>query len=183
MKKKSTFFKDFKKFISKGNVLDLAVATIIGSAFGTIVKSFTDGIIMPLISLLFKAENLDKLVVILRPAVMDGETVVTPAITWQYGTLIQAVINFIIIALFLFILVRVIANARKALDVDAQFRERIQAKLDKDEALDEHEQKWMARQEKKNPEMLPKKKPAPAPAEPSSTDKLLMDILAELKNK
>ncbi len=183
MKKKSTFFKDFKKFISKGNVLDLAVATIIGASFSSIVSSFTNGIIMPLVSLLFKAENLDKLVIVLREAVMDGETVVTPAITWQYGTLIQAIINFIIVALFLFILVRIISNMKKALDIDANMRAKIQVKLDKDEEIDEHEQKWMKVQEKKNPDALPKKTPPPAPAQPSSTDKLLMEILAELKNK
>ncbi len=187
MKKKSTFFKDFKKFISKGNVLDLAVATIIGASFSTIVKSFTDGIIMPLVSLLFKAENLDKLVITLRPAELaeDG-TELAKAITWQYGTLIQAVINFVIVAFFLFVLVRVISKARKTLDINANMKATIQVKLDKDEPLTEIEEKWMKTMAKRNPEEVPKKTPpapAPVPPEPTTTEKLLAEILETLKNK
>ncbi len=184
-KKTKTFMKEFKAFITRGNVLDLAVATIIGSAFGSIVSSFTNGIIMPLISLLFKAENLDKLVVVLRPEKVNelGE-VVQAAVTWQYGTLIQAVINFLIIALFLFIVIKVITGIRKGLDFDAKIRASVQAKLDSDTPLDMAEEKWLKRQLKKDPDGAPRKTPpapAPAPVEPSSTDKLLMQILEQLK--
>lgn len=177
-KKTKGFFKDFKEFISRGNVLDLAVATIIGSAFGAIVSSFTNGIIMPLISLLFKAENLDKLVVTLKEATLDAE-----AVTWQYGTFVQAIINFLIIALFLFILIRIITNTKKALDIDNNMRANIQAKLDSDQELTEAEQRWMARQEKKNPDNVPHKTVQEAPKAPelSTTEKLLTDILAQLK--
>lgn len=187
MKKKSTFLKDFKAFISKGSVLDLAVATIIGAAFGQIVSSFTNGIIMPLISLLFKAENLDKLVIELKPAVTNeaGE-VITEAITWQYGTLIQAVINFLIIAFFLFLLVRTIRKVQKELDFNANIKAEIQKKLDADEELTDFEQKWMAKMAKKDPENVPVKTPAPAPApvpEPTATEKMLAEIVTLLKEK
>lgn len=185
--KKSTFLKDFKAFISKGNVLDLAVATIIGSAFSQIVSSFTNGIIMPLISLLFQVENLDKMVLTLRPeTVNEAGEVIDPAIVWQYGTFIQAIVNFLIIAFFLFVLVRVIRNVRKQLDFDAQLRESVQKKLDEDEQLTELETKWLAHIQKKDPDNAPKKtvveEPAPEPApEPTTTEKMLAEIVELLK--
>lgn len=185
--KKSTFLKDFKAFISKGNVLDLAVATIIGSAFSQIVSSFTNGIIMPLISLLFKVENLDKMVLTLRPeTVNEAGEVIDPAIVWQYGTFIQAIVNFLIIAFFLFVLVRVIRNVRKQLDFDAQLRESVQKKLDNDEQLTEIEAKWLAHVQKKDPDNAPKKtvaeEPAPEPVpEPTATEKMLAEIVELLK--
>ena len=185
-KKKNTFLKDFKTFISKGSVLDLAVATIIGAAFGQIVSSFTNGIIMPLIALLFKVEDLEKASITLRAAVMDGETVVKEAIVWQYGAFIQAIVNFLIIALFLFILVRVIRNIQKSLDIDAQLTATVQAKLDADEQLTEFEAKWLARKQKKDPDSAPAKKPAaePAPApEPTATEKMLAEIVELLKKE
>lgn len=185
--KKSTFLKDFKAFISKGNVLDLAVATIIGSAFSQIVSSFTNGIIMPLISLLFKVENLDKMVLTLRPeTVNEAGEVIDPAIVWQYGTFIQAIVNFLIIAFFLFVLVRVIRNVRKQLDFDAQLRESVQKKLDNDEPLTEIESKWLAHMQKKDPDNAPKKtvaeEPVPEPVpEPTATEKMLAEIVELLK--
>lgn len=182
-KKKSTFWKDFKAFISKGSVLDLAVATIIGAAFGQIVTSFTQGIIMPLVSLLFKAENLDSLTVKIgtKMVEVDGVMVEQP-ILWQYGALLQAVINFLIIALFLFVLIRIVRKTQKAFDVNTRMKETIQAKLNNDEPLTEAEEKWMAIQAKHDPDEVPVKQVV-APSEPSSTDKLLAEILEELKKE
>ena len=77
-----------------------------------------------------------------------------------------------------------VAKIQKTLDFNATTKENIQKKLDNDEALNAIEQKWMQRMEKRDPANLPKKTvapPPPAPAEPSSTDKLLMQILDELK--
>lgn len=185
-KNKSTLWTDFKAFISKGSVLDLAVATIIGSAFGQIVSSFTNGIIMPIVSLLIGKENLDSLVITLREAYIDASGAEIPAVTWQYGTVIQAVINFLIIALFLFLLVRVVRKVQKELNFNAQIRESIQKKLDNDQPLNEIENKWMARQAKKNPDDLPKKTPEPEPApapEPTATEKMLAEIVELLKKE
>ena len=112
-----TFWADFKKFITKGNVLDLAVATIIGASFTTISTTFTQGIIMPLVNLLFKVD-LSTEYLVLKEAVydpVDPTVVVEAAVLWRYGDLIQAVINFLIIALFLFILVKVIVIILTAL--------------------------------------------------------------------
>ncbi len=186
-KKPNTFLKDFKTFISKGSVLDLAVATIIGSAFGQIVSSFTNGIIMPLISLLFKVENLDKMVLTLKDEVLNADgTVAEAAIVWQYGTFIQAIVNFLIIAFFLFVLVRTVRNVQKQLDFDAQLTETVQRKLDADEALTEFETKWLAKKKQKDPDNAPAKKPEPEPEpvpEPTPTEKMLSEIVELLKNK
>ena len=179
------FFAEFKKFISKGNVLDMAVGVIIGSAFSAIVNSLVKDIITPVISIITGGTDLTDLKAILRPEVLDdaGE-IVTPALTLNYGVFIQAVINFLIIALTVFLFLKVIMAVQKSLDVNAKMRASIQEKLDNDEPLTTVEQKWMNRVAKHDPDLVPKKTPAPAPAkepEPSSTDKLLMQILDELK--
>lgn len=181
------FWQEFKKFITKGNVLDLAVATIVGASFSTIVSSFTNGIIMPLVSLLFKVENLDAMKVTLREEVIDtAGNIITEAIYWQYGTLLQAVINFLIVALFLFILIRVIARVKKTLDLNANLCEIVQKKFDNNEELNDFEEKWLKRYAKKNPDLAPKKKVEVKPEPPKEpeltlTEKLLTEILAEVK--
>ena len=190
-----TFWADFKKFITKGNVLDLAVATIIGASFTTISTTFTQGIIMPLVNLLFKVD-LSTEYLVLKEAVydpVDPTVVVEAAVLWRYGDLIQAIINFLIIALFLFILVKVIAKVKSTLDFNANMCELVQKKLDTDEELNKFEAKWLKRYTKSNPDTAPKKvvvEPVveEAPAEPvvpelTTTEKLLTEILQELKAK
>lgn len=190
-----TFWADFKKFITKGNVLDLAVATIIGASFTTISTTFTQGIIMPLVNLLFKVD-LSTEYLVLKEAVydpVDPTVVVEAAVLWRYGDLIQAIINFLIIALFLFILVKVIAKIKSTLDFNANMCELVQKKLDTDEELNKFEAKWLKRYTKSNPDTAPKKvvvEPVveEAPAEPvvpelTTTEKLLTEILQELKAK
>jgi len=93
-------FKEFRDFISKGNVIDLAVAVIIGAAFNAIVKSLVDDIIMPVIGILLGRVDFSALMVQL------GDASIT------YGNFIQAVINFLLIALVVFIMVRSINKAR-----------------------------------------------------------------------
>ncbi|MFZ2489602.1 MAG: large conductance mechanosensitive channel protein MscL [Anaerolineae bacterium] len=101
--------KEFKDFIAKGNVLDLAVAVIIGGAFGAIVKSLTDDIIMPLIGLVLGGVNFAGL------SFQVGDAVVA------YGNFIQAIIYFLIIAFVLFMIVRSFnkMNERKAKEAAA----------------------------------------------------------------
>ena len=178
-------FAEFKKFISKGNVLDMAVGVIIGSAFSSIVNSLVKDVITPVISLITGGTDLTDLKIVLKPEVLDdlGE-VVTTELALNYGAFIQAIINFLLIAITVFLFVKVVAKIQKTLDFNATTKENIQKKLDNDEALNAIEQKWMERMEKRDPANLPKKTvapPPPAPAEPSSTDKLLMQILDELK--
>ena len=119
------FIKDFKDFALKGSVVDLAVAVIIGAAFGAIVSSLVDDVITPLL---------------LTPALKAANAENLDQLTWgavKYGKFLSAIIKFVIIAFILFLII----SAMKSLQ----------------------------------------KKEAAAPAAPSSTDKLLMEIRDELK--
>ena len=107
----------FKKFINRGNILDLATGIIIGAAFTAVVNSLVNDVIMPLISRLINFD-LRSAKAVLRPEIVeiiDGEEVVTQtAITLNYGTFIQTVINFIIIAIAIYTIVttiRIIKNS------------------------------------------------------------------------
>ncbi len=104
---------EFKEFINRGNVVDMAVGVMIGAAFKSIVDSVVADLISPIIGLLFNGD-FSGLKVILRDAVMaeDGVTVVKEAISLNYGSFIMAVINFFIIAVILFLMVKMINSVR-----------------------------------------------------------------------
>ncbi len=106
------FFQDFKSFISRGNIVDMAIGIIIGGAFQKIVSSLVNDIIMPLISLIFKVD-ITTAVAVLRPEVLDeaGE-VVKAAVELRYGLFIQNILDFLIIALSIFIAIRVAMGLR-----------------------------------------------------------------------
>ncbi len=106
------FFADFKEFAFKGNIIDMAVGVIIGGAFGKIVSALVEMIISPLIGLLTGGVDLSKLSVTLREAEMAGEEVVKEALVLNYGGFIQAVIDFLIIALCLFLVMKAIMAAK-----------------------------------------------------------------------
>jgi large conductance mechanosensitive channel len=97
---------DFKKFILRGNVLDLAVAVVIGAAFGAIVNSLVNQIIMPLVGFLTAGISFSDLKIVLTAAVSEGGAVVKPEVAIGYGHLIQVTIQFLIIALVIFLIVR-----------------------------------------------------------------------------
>jgi large conductance mechanosensitive channel len=97
---------EFKQFAMRGNVVDMAVGVIIGGAFGKIVTSIVSDIIMPPIGCLVGGANFTDLKVVLKEAVMEGEEVVTPAVTLNYGNFIQVVIDFLIIAFSIFLLIK-----------------------------------------------------------------------------
>ena len=90
----------------KGNVVDMAVGVVIGAAFGKIVSSLVNDIIMPLVGALIGNVDFTTLSVTLRQAVMDGETVVKPAVTLTYGNFIQTLVDFLIIAFSIFMVVK-----------------------------------------------------------------------------
>lgn len=99
--------KEFKAFIMRGNVLELAVAVIIAGAFGAIVASFTKDIIMPPIGMLLGGVDFTDLALTLSAAEMnDAGEVVKEAVQIRYGVFIQKVIDFVIIAFVIFMLVR-----------------------------------------------------------------------------
>lgn len=114
-KKKKGFFQEFKEFIARGNILDLAVGVIVGGAFSKIVTALVNDIIMPLVSLVMGGKSLNDLVLVLNgePQYIDG--VANPAaILWRYGDFIQTIIDFLITALVVFIFLKVIMKAKAA---------------------------------------------------------------------
>lgn len=101
-------WKEFKQFAIKGNVIDLAVAVIIGAAFGKIVSSLVNDVIMPLIGLLVGGIDFATLKIVLTPAV--GETA---EVAILYGTFIQTIIDFLLIALSVFFVVKLLTKFKK----------------------------------------------------------------------
>lgn len=101
------FFQEFKKFITKGNVLDLAVAVIIGGAFGKIIASLVNHILMPVVSLMLGGQNFADIKTVLREANVDAG-ITENAIYW--GLFIQNIVDFLIIALVIFIIIKTIAK-------------------------------------------------------------------------
>ena len=110
--KKIKFLEEFKAFIAKGNVIDMAVAVVVGGAFGKIVTSLVNDIIMPLIGLITGGFNVKEAKWVIEAAVMDGETVVTPEVALTYGAFIQTIIDFLLIALSIFIFLKIILAAK-----------------------------------------------------------------------
>lgn len=131
------FIKEFKDFAMKGNLVDIAVAFVMGGAFGKVVTSFTEGIVAPLIGMIGGAD-LSKNMYVLKAAVLDGTgKVVTEAVAIKWGDFVTAIINFIIVAFVMFLVIKAINSMKKKEDA--------------------------------------------APAAPSSTDQLLMEIRDSLK--
>jgi large conductance mechanosensitive channel len=94
---------EFKQFAIRGNMIDLAIGIIIGTAFGKIVSSLVQDVIMPPIGLLLGNVDFSDLAVVLKPAVEN-----TPAVTLKYGVFITTIIDFIIIAFVVFMLIKAI---------------------------------------------------------------------------
>ena len=105
--------KEFKDFIARGNVLDMAIGVIIAGAFGKITTSLVNDILMPFISWIFGTRDMTALNVVVREAVMDGETVVQEAITIGFGTLVATVIDFLLVALVVFAIVKAMNKAKE----------------------------------------------------------------------
>ncbi len=105
------FFNEFKKFISKGNVLDMAIGIIIGSAFTAIVNSLVQGIIMPALGLLTDGINFSDLKIVLKAA-----TEAKPELAILYGSFLQNTLTFLIVAFTVFCLVKAINKFRSKPD-------------------------------------------------------------------
>jgi large conductance mechanosensitive channel len=155
---KSTFLQDFKAFAMKGNVIDMAVGVIIGGAFGKIVTSVVNDLIMPTVGMLVGGVNFTDLKLTMKEAVPEklneaGEVIeaAVPAVTLNYGNFLQQTFDFLIIAFCIFLMVKGIAKLSNL---------------------------------KKKEEEAPAPAPAPAPEpEPSAEEKLLTEIRDLLKNK
>lgn len=125
-KKKNSLWSEFKTFLARGNVLDMAVGVIIATAFGKITTSLVNDIFMPFISFIFGARDMTALNIVVREAVMDGDTVVKEAITIGFGTFVAAIIDFILVALVVFLIVKTFnkihekAEAKKKAEEEAK---------------------------------------------------------------
>ena len=97
------FINEFKEFAMRGNVLDMAIGVIIGGAFGKIVSSLVNDIIMPIITLLTGAADFTKLSLVLKEPVGDSQGIVL-----MYGNFLQNIIDFLIIALVIFMMLKMI---------------------------------------------------------------------------
>lgn len=110
-KKKSSFMTEFKTFIARGNVMDMAVGVVVGSAFTAIVNQLVQGIINPCIGKLFGNVNLADYKVVLTEATEE-----TAEVAIMYGSFIQAIINFLLVAFSVFCVVRVINKLKDQLN-------------------------------------------------------------------
>ena len=145
---KKGFFGEFKEFITRGNVLDMAVGVIIGGAFTAIVTALTSGILQPvinyLIGLIAGDGGLEKARTILGPAVYTLDDNGLKVIDWaktnfiDWGAFISAIINFLLVALVLFIIIKVINSVHRK---GVEAREKLEAKMKKEEAPAEEEKK------------------------------------------
>ena len=146
-KQSKSFWADFKKFISKGNIVDLSVAVVIGAAFNAIVKGLVDFVITPLISICTGGLDMTEWKQVLHTEVLEDGTIVETAIQW--GSLVQAVINFLIIAIVVFTILRVYTRIEKVAREALQHEEIEKKKAEeaKKKAEDEAKAKALAEQQ------------------------------------
>ena len=162
------FFSDFKKFISRGNILDLAVGVIIGTSFSAIVTALVNSILMPLICSIFGADTVEGLAFYI-----NGTAI-------QYGVFLQAIIDFLLIALVLFIILKVVMSAKGfTTRTFKSFPNRAERKQLKAQGVNLKNRKEVLIATK---ELREKNKPAPIPPKPTS-EELLSQILEEIKKQ
>jgi len=107
--------KEFKEFIAKGNVIDMAVGVIIGGAFGKIVTSLVNDILMPLLGLLTGGADFSTKKIVLSPAVIEGGEVIKEEGAILYGAFIQNIIDFLLIAICIFFFIKAINKMKDKL--------------------------------------------------------------------
>lgn len=177
------FWKDFKEFISRGNIMDLAVAVVVGGAFGKIVTSLVNNIIMPLISLATGGASVEDWKWVIKPA--DPITG-TAESALSYGIFIQSIIDFLIISFFIFLVIRILQRSRTKLDevgknLQKEIKKSRRGKKGKSEstvieAADTTEEETIA-------ETTVEKTPTEAPAATETQEELLREIRDLLKSK
>ena len=121
-KKKSTFWSDFKAFISRGNVLDMAVGVVIGGAFGAIVTGLVNYILNPIIGIFTGGISLENVKTVITEATED-----TPEVAILWGAWIQTIIDFLIVAFCIFLVLRIIVNAQNKLNAKKIAEEKAKA--------------------------------------------------------
>lgn len=114
------FFEEFKAFAMRGNVVDLAVGMIIGSAFGKITSSLVNDVIMPAVSILLGGVDFSDWKIILKQAVIENGEEVAAAISINYGTFISTILDFIILAFAIFCMIKAINKVHKKEEAPAE---------------------------------------------------------------
>ena len=107
---------EFKEFIAKGNVLDLAVGVVIGAAFGKIVSALVDGIIMPVVGMLTGGVSVSDWKYVLKPATVDAAGNKVAEVVVAYGSFIQAAIDFLLVAFVIFLFIKAYNRMRKPVE-------------------------------------------------------------------
>lgn len=105
--------KEFKEFAMRGNVIDMAVGVVIGAAFGKIVSSLVDDIIMPLVGVATGGMNFTDFKWVIQKAVTDGQDIITPEVSLNWGSWVQTIVDFLIVAFCIFIMVKFINQLRR----------------------------------------------------------------------
>ncbi len=108
-------WKEFKEFAFKGNVLDLAVGVIIGGAFGKIVTSVVNDLIMPILGYFMAGMDFKELKYVMSEAIMEGDTVIKAEAAILYGNFIQNIVDFLIVAISIFLFIKLINKSKEKL--------------------------------------------------------------------
>lgn len=151
------FFQEFKKFISRGNVMDMAVGTIIGAAFTAIVTALSNGILKPIINMVLyycfggNSDALDKMYTVLVKVykVEDGKQVLDLAnsILIDWGAFISAIINFLLVAFVLFLIIKTFNNIKDGAEKSKNIDSRIEFKKSKGIKLTKKEQAYLVKKQ------------------------------------
>lgn len=151
------FFEEFKKFISRGNVMDMAVGTIIGAAFTAIVTALSNGILKPIINMVLyycfggDSDALDKMYTVLVKVykVEDGKQVLDLAnsILIDWGAFISAIINFLLVAFVLFLIIKTFNNIKDGAEKSKNIDSRIEFKKSKGIKLTKKEQAYLVKKQ------------------------------------
>lgn len=107
---------EFKEFAMKGNVVDMAVGVIIGGAFGKIVTSMVNDIIMPVVGIATGGLDFKEHKLILKHAIMNGDEIISPEVAMTYGMFIQNIVDFLIVAFCIFMAIRMMNRFKKKVE-------------------------------------------------------------------
>ena len=107
---------EFKKFIAKGNVMEMAVGLIMATYFGAIIKSLVDDLLMPVIGKIIGGVDFGKMKLIISEAVMNGEEITSPEVAIRYGAFINTIITFLIVAFAIFMVVKAYNSMKEKLE-------------------------------------------------------------------
>ncbi len=176
-KEKKGFFREFKEFISRGNVLDMAVGIIIGGAFTAIINALVNNILTPLLQWIgVSGDGMGALQVVLKEAVVQDGVVVADAVIMDFGIVISAVISFLLTALVLFLIVKAFNTVRRKAE-EAKAAKEAAEKAAEEAAAAEKAAAEAAAAEKAAAEAAAAPAPEPAP----TTEQLLAEIRDLLK--